>query len=108
MPIDLYKLMMEKAWDWGEPGCIFTNRFRNYNLMEYVDEYQIENCNPCGEPPLANNSACNLGSINLSEFVTNPFTTNAHFDYSYFCKTVRVAIKSLDKILDENVKNHPL
>ena len=47
-PVYLYKLMMEKAWDWGEPGCIFTNRFRNYNLMEYVDEYTIENCNPCG------------------------------------------------------------
>lgn len=47
-PIKLYKLMMEKAYDWGEPGCIFVNRFRNYNLMEYVDEYSIETCNPCG------------------------------------------------------------
>ena len=48
IPIDLYKLMMETAYDWAEPGCIFTNRFRNYNLMEYCDDYQIENCNPCG------------------------------------------------------------
>ena len=48
-PVGLYKLMMEKAWDWGEPGCIFTNRFYNYNLMEYVDEYQIESPNPCGQ-----------------------------------------------------------
>ena len=47
-PIKLYKLMMEKAWDWGEPGCILTQRFRNYNLMEFVDDYQIETCNPCG------------------------------------------------------------
>lgn len=46
-PIDLYKLMMGKAWDWGEPGCIFTNRFRKYNLMEYDDEYKVESCNPC-------------------------------------------------------------
>lgn len=47
-PIKLYKLMMEKAYDWAEPGCIFTNRFRNYNMMEFHDEYNIESCNPCG------------------------------------------------------------
>lgn len=46
-PIKLYKLMMEKAYDWAEPGCLFTNRFRNYNLMEFHDEYKIETCNPC-------------------------------------------------------------
>lgn len=48
-PIDLYKLMMEKAYDWAEPGCIYTNRFRNYNLMEFDTDYNIESCNPCGK-----------------------------------------------------------
>lgn len=47
VPIKLYKLMMGKAYDWGEPGCIFTNRFRNYNLMEFCPDYNIEICNPC-------------------------------------------------------------
>jgi len=47
-PIKLYKLMMEKAYDWAEPGCIFVNPFRNYNLMEHYDDYQIETSNPCG------------------------------------------------------------
>ena len=46
-PIKLYKLMMQKAYDWAEPGCIFTDRFRNYNLMQFCDDYQIETCNPC-------------------------------------------------------------
>lgn len=45
-PIKLYKLMMQKAYDWAEPGCIFTDRFRNYNLMQFCDDYQIETCNP--------------------------------------------------------------
>lgn len=48
IPIELYKLMIKTVHDWGEPGCIFTNRFRNYNLMEFDDEYQIVTCNPCG------------------------------------------------------------
>ena len=47
-PIKLYKKMMETAYDWAEPGCIFTDRFRNYNMMQYCDDYQIETCNPCG------------------------------------------------------------
>lgn len=107
-PINLYKLMIEKAWDWGEPGCIFTNRFRNYNLMEYVDTYNIEICNPCGEQPLGKNSACDLGSINLSEFVKNSFTNEAYFDYDEFEKAVQIGIRSLDLIIDENQNNHAL
>jgi ribonucleoside-diphosphate reductase alpha chain len=46
IPIKLYKLMMKTVYDWAEPGCLFTNRFRNYNLMELDDDYQIETCNP--------------------------------------------------------------
>lgn len=108
VPIDLYKLMMKTAYDWAEPGCIFTNKFRNYNLMEYCDDYQIENCNPCGEQPLPKYGACNLGSINLSEFVKDPFTEYAVFDYKSFEKAVAIAIRGLDNVLDENLNNHPL
>ena len=107
-PIKLYKLMMEKAYDWAEPGCIFTNRFRNYNMMQFHSEYKIETCNPCGEQPLPKHGACNLGSINLSEFVKNPFTSFARFEYDEFFDAVCVAIEGLDEVLDENMNNHPL
>lgn len=50
IPIKLYKLMIFTAWKTAEPGVIFTERFRNYNLMEFVDKYQIETCNPCLHP----------------------------------------------------------
>ena len=46
-PIKLYRLLCTSARNSAEPGIIFTNRFRNYNLMEYVDEYQIVTGNPC-------------------------------------------------------------
>lgn len=107
-PINLYKLMMEKAYDWAEPGCIYTNRFRNYNLMEYDKNYSIETCNPCGEQPLPKHGACNLGSVNLSEFVINPYTKDAYFDAEDFVQTIRIAVEALDTVLDENIDNHPL
>ncbi len=107
-PIKLYKLMMKKAYDWAEPGCLFTNRFRNYNLMEYCDDYQIISCNPCGEQPLPKYAACNLGSINLSEFVVNSFKGTAFFDTAGFIQAVKTAIRGLDTVLDENLNNHAL
>ena len=107
-PINLYKLMMKQAYDWAEPGCIFTNRFRNYNLMEYCDDYNIVTGNPCGEQPLAAKSACDLGSINLSELVLYPFTARARFDFEMFGKAIDIAIRALDEIIDENKDNHAL
>lgn len=44
----MFKLLCEQALKYAEPGIIFTERFRNYNLMEFDDDYQIETCNPCG------------------------------------------------------------
>lgn len=108
IPIKLYKLLMSRAWQSAEPGVIFTNKFRNYNLMEYVDEYQIETCNPCGEQPLPKDGACNLGSINLAQYVLKPFTKDAEFDYDTFVKDVTICIKALDEVIDENLGKHGL
>ena len=108
VPIMLYKLMIKTVYDWGEPGCIFTNRFRNYNLMEFDTDYEIATCNPCGEQPLPKNFSCNLGSLNLSEFVVYPYTKNAYFDWDDFIEAVYIAVEALDDIIDENIERHAL
>lgn len=107
-PIELYKLMIKTVYDWGEPGCIFTNRFRNYNLMEFDTDYEIATCNPCGEQPLPKNFSCNLGSLNLSEFVAYPYTRNAYFDWDEFYNAIDIAVEALDTIIDENLDRHAL
>lgn len=107
-PIEVYKLMMQQAWESGEPGVLLLGRFRNYNLMEYCNDYNIECCNPCGEQPLAKNAACDLGSINLAKFVINEFEPDARFDFESFGKVIDCGVRSLDLIIDENEKNHAL
>ncbi len=107
-PIRLYRLMISKAWDWGEPGCIFTEKFRNYNIMEFCDDYQIETCNPCGEQPLPRGGCCNLGSINLSMFVKDPFTESARFDFDEFVRATAICVREMDRIVTENTDNHAL
>lgn len=46
-PPELFQLLAKTSHEWAEPGVIFTDEFRNYNLMEFHDEYKIETCNPC-------------------------------------------------------------
>jgi ribonucleoside-diphosphate reductase alpha chain len=108
IPIKLYKLLALNSYDWGDPACLFTERFRNYNLMEYDETYQIETCNPCGEQPLPKDFSCNLGSLNLSAFVNNPYTPRAEFDYNSFRDAICIAVRALDTIIDENADKHAL
>ena len=60
------------------------------------------------EQPLPKHSACNLASINLSEFVKKPFTKEAYFDTSDFVNVVKIGVEALDTVLDENLSNHAL
>ena len=61
-----------------------------------------------GEQPLPKNGACCLSSINLSEFVEYPYTDKAYFASGEFVRAVKVAIRTLDKLIDENYYRHPL
>ena len=46
VPIKVFEALVNNSWDWGDPACLFMDEFRTYNMMEFVDEYKIENCNP--------------------------------------------------------------
>lgn len=72
----------------------------------------INNLN-CGELPLVAehgkySGACLLGSINLSEYVKNPFKIDAIFDFKTFIKDVKVCITELDVCLSESQDLHAL
>lgn len=45
---NIFNTICRSAWKSAEPGILFVDRLRNYNLMEFVDDYQIETTNPCG------------------------------------------------------------
>lgn len=107
-PIKLFETICQQAWDYAEPGILYTNRLRNYNMLEFDDEYNIETTNPCGEQPLPKHGACNLSSINVSEYVKNPFTSNAKFDYDELGQDIPFIVKAMDDVLEKNLKNHAL
>lgn len=105
--IDARAFFMKLAkmnWDYAEPGCLFWDRIEKYNLMSEVDEFHYAGTNPCAEEPLPAGGSCLLGSINLSEFV-NP---DKLFDFNEFEKTVDMAVRALNDVLDEGLPLHPL
>ncbi len=57
----------------------------------------------CAEQPLPPYGCCCLGSIDLTRFVTDPFTESPRFDELAFADVARVAVRMLDNVLDVTV-----
>ena len=66
------------------------------------------NVSNCAEEPLPAGGSCLLGSINLSEFVINPFTDKANIDWSGLEEAVSIAVLGLNQVLNEGMMLHPL
>jgi len=105
---DLFRLICEVNHNYAEPGLLFWDSVSNGNLLAFDKEFSYAGTNPCGEMPLPAGGACNLGSINLSEFVKDPFTENATIDFKDLAKTVTIATYALNEILHEGIPKHPL
>ena len=109
--IDANKIMDILAlnnWSMAEPGILYWDKIQNYNLLQYFNEFNYAGVNPCAEEPLPAGGSCLLGAINLSEFVVDPFTFEAHFDYTEFARVVRESTRALNDVLIEGLPLHPL
>ncbi len=65
---ELWNRIVEGAHENGEPGVIYlerVNKEHSFDVEEYSN-HRILATNPCGEQPLEEYEACNLGHINLS------------------------------------------
>lgn len=104
----LFHRMAETNWDFGEPGILFWDNISGWNLLSEDKNFSYAGTNPCAEEPLPAGGSCLLGSINLSEFVKNPFTKNAEFDMEAFGDCVMVCVKAMNDVLIEGIPRHPL
>ncbi|NQT91840.1 MAG: vitamin B12-dependent ribonucleotide reductase [Lentisphaerae bacterium] len=96
---EVFDLIVEKAWQSGEPGVIFLDRINEANPTPHAGP--IEATNPCGEQPLLPFESCNLGSINLARFV-NVDGDEAAFDFDACREVIHLAVRYLDDVIDIN------
>lgn len=105
---DLLKLLAKRNWEWAEPGLLYWDRITGYNMLNNDGNFAYAGVNPCAEEPLPAGGSCLLGSINLSEFVINPFTDKANIDWDGLEEAVSIAVLGLNQVLNEGMMLHPL
>jgi ribonucleoside-diphosphate reductase alpha chain len=100
---EVFRKIVHGAWRNGEPGMVFLDRINEDNSVQAEYGSMIAT-NPCGEQPLLPNESCNLGSINLAEFFNDIDSEGWEdkFNWPDFKKTVHLAIRFLDDVVDAN------
>ncbi len=91
----VFERIIDLAWHNGEPGVLFIDAANRDNMTPQLGDFEATN--PCGEQWLLPYESCNLGSLNLSNFVKD-----GKVDYKRIENVVRVATSFLDSVIDCN------
>lgn len=96
----LWKLITDSATNFGEPGILFLDNIENYTPAESYSALKSTSCNPCGEQVLENKGNCRLVLLNLTNYVSDSFTSKATFDILSFADHVTKAVRLGDDLVE--------
>ena len=102
----LWNKIVHNAWKSAEPGVIFWDTVIRESIPDcYADlGFETVSTNPCGEIPLCPYDSCRLLAINLYNYVKNPFTPNAKFNFDLYKEHIPYAQRMSDDIIDLEIE----
>ena len=98
---EVFARIVRAAWRTGDPGMVFIDRINASPANPTPDIGTVEATNPCGEQPLLPNEACNLGSLNVSKFVSRAGGESS-IDWDDMERVIRLAVRFLDDVIEMN------
>lgn len=93
---DIFSQINKNAHKSGDPGILFIDTMNKSNPTPFYGKF--EGTNPCGEQLLLSWESCNLGSINISKFISK----ENEIDYNLLDSTVKTATRFLDNVISVN------
>ena len=91
---DLMRKISESAWRCAEPGMQFDTTTNRWHTCK--ESGRINASNPCSEYVFLDDTACNLASLNLVEFIDE----NNRFDVEKFRKAIDIIILAQEILVD--------
>jgi len=96
---DLWKTIIKCAHNTAEPGLIFWDRQHYYSTSSVYPGFRNVSTNPCSEIAMQGGDSCRLIALNLFNFVDEPFTKKAKFDYKKFYETAYESQRLMDDLV---------
>ncbi|GGP21781.1 ribonucleoside-diphosphate reductase, adenosylcobalamin-dependent [Thermocladium modestius] len=98
---ELFEEWVTSAWDSGDPGMLNKD---SINVMHPAKNAGvIASTNPCGEVPLLPGESCNLGSMNITKYVSE-----GGIKWDDLFDDIAIAVRFLDDVIDVNKHPHKM
>src|SRR4029077_17765382 len=91
---EILRKMAEAAWICGDPGIQYDTTINEWHTSANTD--RIHASNPCSEYMFLNDTACNLASLNLMQFVKD----DGEFDVEGYRYAARLTITAQEILVD--------
>lgn len=89
----LWDAIMKSTYERNDPGVIFLDRANSLYALNYAE--RLVASNPCGEQILPENGACLLGTLNITQFITD-----GNIDHDKLARYTKIAVRFLDNVND--------